>query len=143
MVIHSCDWTQTPREAIQCFQQMLESVGIQSKIPPEGDHLFIYRHSKHPTVTQETNISIHRARKLDGFDALLCTFTTYSLQTPFCPVLEHDQREKDERTGKYKTDLKQAYNRYEPNETKERLSAEGKLVTNDLSGKNEWITTVV
>ena len=80
---------------------------------------------------------------MDGFDALLCTFTTYSLQTPFCPVLEHDQREKDERTGKYKTDLKQAYNRYEPNETKERLSAEGKLVTNDLSGKNEWIITVV
>ena len=104
MLFHSCDWTQTPRDAIQCFQQMLEAAGIQSLIPPEGDHLFIYRHSKHPTVTKETNISIRRERKLDGLDKVVCTFTTYSLQTPFCPVLEHDEREKDEH-GKYATDL--------------------------------------
>ena len=129
IIFHSCDWTLTPPEAIKCFTKMLERAGIQAVIPPEGDHLFVYRHSLHPKVTQETNISFHREKKLDGFDVLLCTFTTYSLRTPLCPVLEYDQRTKDKRTGKYETDLKQAYNRYESNEIKEQLAAAGKLVT--------------
>ena len=124
---------------------MLERAGIQAVIPPEGDHLFVYRHSLHPKVTQETNISFHREKKLDGFDALLCTITTYSLKTPLCPVLEHDHREKDH-TGKCKSDLKQAYNRYESNEIKEQLAAAGKLVTNDLSGKTNgsspWLSSM-
>ena len=35
MVFHSCDWTQTPPEAIKCFTLMLERAGMQCKIPPE------------------------------------------------------------------------------------------------------------
>ena len=98
IMLYGCDWSQTPPEAIKCFTLMLERADMQCKIPPEGDHLFVYRHSKHPTITQETNISVLREKRCGGHDELLCTITTYSLHTPFCPVLEHDQREEDEST---------------------------------------------
>jgi len=141
LIYYDCDWSQTPPEAQACFVKMLTAASMQCKIPPEGDHLFIYRHSKHPKITRETSIRTHRERRCSANGELLCTVTTYSIHTPYCIVFEHDDREKDA-NGRYKTELDQVYNRFNSDEIREKRIASVHLVLSDRYGKNEWIIEI-
>ena len=103
----------------------------------------MYRHSKYPAITKETNIGTRRDYRHGGQDELIYTETTHALHSPCVVTFDHDQREKEAATGRYKTDLDQVYNRYEENEVRERLRAKGQVVTNDLAGKNECIIKIL
>ena len=92
--------------------------------------------------TEGTNLVTGRYQRYGGDKELIYTVTNYFTQAPYCVTFEHDQREKDPDTGLYKTDLDQVYNRSESSEEREKLVAEGRVVTDDLSGKNEWIVQV-
>ena len=68
--------------------------------------------------------------------------SVYILSTPYCVTVEADEREIDEATGSYSTDLDLVFNRNDASEMREELIAKGSLVKNDLAGKDVWAVHV-